>query len=361
MGTSIALNSSAYPFVSTIVNAVLVGCDNNGVDPSFRAFRGAVRVDTNFPYFWTATGGVYNSQTSSTPPYAVEFMTDAPVLEIKTWGTASKYQLFVDGTAQSATLVSGPPGDGNAYLIKVDFGGVRLARRVTLRTDSNFKFGGIYVGPNDTVWASSSVKGARVIVAGDSFTDGTAADNTFQGYAHVCGDALGWDVWSTGCAGAGYVNPATQGDLTLRQRIANDVYQWNPNVLVIALGIDDNNNPYTPTEVATELAILYPQIKTNLPNTRVIVVGPWNPRTFGGAPGSGSNLDQIRLAIQSAASSAGFTFIDPFTWFTGTGRVGSTSGTGNSDLYVSADGTHPTTTGHDYLGHRLAQAIRAAR
>lgn len=46
--------------------------------------------------------------------------------------------------------------------------------------------------------------------------------------------------------------------------------------------------------------------------------------------------------------------------WTGTGRVGATTGTGNSDLLVSSDSTHPTQAGHDLLGATVASLMRAA-
>jgi lysophospholipase L1-like esterase len=47
-------------------------------------------------------------------------------------------------------------------------------------------------------------------------------------------------------------------------------------------------------------------------------------------------------------------------WQTGTGTVAHPKGDGNGDLYVSADGTHPTEAGSVYLGTRLAETIKAA-
>lgn len=43
--------------------------------------------------------------------------------------------------------------------------------------------------------------------------------------------------------------------------------------------------------------------------------------------------------------------------WTGTGKVGTTTGYGNADLYVSADGTHPTDAGHLAMGATLAQRL----
>uniref|UniRef100_UPI003FA78381 hypothetical protein n=1 Tax=Salmonella enterica TaxID=28901 RepID=UPI003FA78381 len=47
-------------------------------------------------------------------------------------------------------------------------------------------------------------------------------------------------------------------------------------------------------------------------------------------------------------------------WQTGTGTVASPRGDGNGDLYVSADGTHPSEAGADYLGDTIAAQLAPA-
>ncbi|MBC8040380.1 MAG: hypothetical protein H7Y06_07555, partial [Opitutaceae bacterium] len=58
---------------------------------------------------------------------------------------------------------------------------------------------------------------------------------------------------------------------------------------------------------------------------------------------------------------ANATFISPKGWITGTGKVGTTTATGNANYYISADGTHPSPEGHAYLGRKLASAILYAK
>ena len=45
------------------------------------------------------------------------------------------------------------------------------------------------------------------------------------------------------------------------------------------------------------------------------------------------------------------------SFWTGTGRVGATSGYGNCDVLVSADGQHPSSRGHGLIGRKLAELI----
>jgi lysophospholipase L1-like esterase len=76
---------------------------------------------------------------------------------------------------------------------------------------------------------------------------------------------------------------------------------------------------------------------------------------------AGSGPYTVGVAATSFAHTSGDTVkqVGHCLW-TGTGRVGSTTGAGNCDVYVSSDGTHPTSAGHDAIGRALAEQIAAA-
>jgi hypothetical protein len=79
-------------------------------------------------------------------------------------------------------------------------------------------------------------------------------------------------------------------------------------------------------------------------------------RACAGPGGGDQGCTRIRLVCFPKLS-----FIDNIAeqWITGTGNVPVPKGNGNADLYISADGTHPTQAGHDYVGQRLAADIQA--
>jgi lysophospholipase L1-like esterase len=55
--------------------------------------------------------------------------------------------------------------------------------------------------------------------------------------------------------------------------------------------------------------------------------------------------------MKAQAASVGIPYVDllsPNPW-TGTGNAGATTGSGNCDVFVSSDGTHPTAAGHDFI------------
>lgn len=73
---------------------------------------------------------------------------------------------------------------------------------------------------------------------------------------------------------------------------------------------------------------------------------------------TGSGPYTVTVAAMNSAHTAN----DPITetgpgWVTGTGRQGTTNGTGSADRYNGTDGTHPTQAGHEGLGIYLAQRL----
>lgn len=61
-------------------------------------------------------------------------------------------------------------------------------------------------------------------------------------------------------------------------------------------------------------------------------------------------------AVPFGQQAQGFTY----PMLSGTGNTGAPNGTGNADLYVTSDGTHPSPAGHQYYGQQLAQRFYAA-
>jgi hypothetical protein len=63
--------------------------------------------------------------------------------------------------------------DGAIYYVPVTFGSAAL-RKITLELPNNALWGGIQIGPADSIYAPET-KGPKVVVVGDSFTEGSGA------------------------------------------------------------------------------------------------------------------------------------------------------------------------------------------
>lgn len=318
------------------------------------AFTGnAVKAAGPFARFATVSFGKADRQSNAVD---IEFVTDARSFEILMKGTGdrSRMRLQVDGELIAADPIA-LPDDGADYLVKVDFPAKAL-RKIRINAISPL-FAGVVINRNDSIL--DPVPGPhrfRAMFFGDSITAdaaGPAAEEAFTSFAPIAAQLLGWeDAWISGVGSTGYLRAVPATRPTFRQRFARDVLPYKPDVLVIAGGINDLTFGYN--EVNAEADLLFDQIERDLPNTLVFVLGPWNPRQI--VP------PEVNRAIRDAAQNRpNFFWIRNFDepWITGTGRVTTPTGDGNSDIYTSSDGVHPTADGIDFYARKLADAIKA--
>lgn len=358
-------------------------------------------------------------------PYAVEFLFDGTTLEFAFKDLAGYYTTIKVDDEYVSLTPSASGGSGGIRYLPITFAS-RAVRRITI-LNSGAYFYGVQTGPNDTV-TPAPVRGPRCIVATDSFGSTGAAGAATTSFVQVMADYLGWDdVWASHAGGTGYVNPGTT--VKLADRFQSDVADNNPEVVVVAMGLNDLAQ--TLADVQTQVAAVLDaaQAAADL----VVAVSPW---WHGDVSTYTTALLDVRDAIKTAADARGIPFLDvlemppgstpltstttaaaaasgassistaaavaigttieiagsqrrvvsnvsgvgPYTvtltqtlsadvasgatvetvgsgLWTGTGQVGSTTGSGNSDLLVSSDGTHPSQAGHEMIGSTLAGLI----
>jgi lysophospholipase L1-like esterase len=135
-------------------------------------------------------------------------------------------------------------------------------------------------------------------------------------------------------------------------------------------GINDADT----ANVATNSTAYFTLLRSMYPTTVLVATAPWSPLQSNATSGPYPGVRDKIYAGMSAVNGP-WCFIDNLlgtwvnstgksgsagnlTWQTGSGRAGATTGTGNGDLYVSSDGTHPSTAGIAYLADRLTTSIR---
>ena len=142
-------------------------------------------------------------------------------------------RILVDGEYASTTPTA-YPDDGNLYLTRVDFQGARKARHIRIET-IDMRFGGVQIGPGDSISPAPKQGNVRAIALGDSITEGMSGYGyNFENYATRLGHMMGWkDMYVSGVGSTGYLAaPFTK--LKFRDRMATDVYPFSPHVLLIA-------------------------------------------------------------------------------------------------------------------------------
>lgn len=297
-----------------------------------------------------------SNQAVSYSPFArsgsyltIDFVTNAASFEVLQKGLGgSDLRIAVNGRLANTSPVT-YPADGNFYLTKVDFGS-SATRSIRLLAAAPY-FGGVRIGASDSLQAPTQSPPLRVIFMGDSITEGPAGQNFPTSYAPLVADVMGWqDAWISGVGSTGYL-AAPAPKLTFRQRYADDIKAFGPDILIIAGGLNDAS--FADADIQTEAGKLFDQIQADLPNTLVYVLGPWG------------SVSRVRPSLNAAIKAAvgtrpNFTWVPNYDnqWITGSGNTGAPAGDGNADIYISADNSHPTPAGIQYLAGQLEMWLK---
>jgi lysophospholipase L1-like esterase len=268
-------------------------------------------------------------------------MYNGRMLETYEYAIGQRFTPILDSVI--GTTYRDTPTDYTLRYRLLDYG-TAATRRVRLQLNG---YMGLRIEPGSSITAVQTPPGRRAIFLGDSYTEGTnsSTGSLYGGYAITTGIEAGLDAWPSGVGGTGILNDAggSYGRVKFRDRVSADVVALKPDVAVIAGGINDRllvaDGTATPSQYRTEYDALIADIKTGLPDAKIVVLGPFCP----GTPSSYTGMTQVRDLNREAAQAAGVPFIDVF-YFTDAER----------SKYVSADGFHLNAAGHDYLGKKLA-------
>jgi lysophospholipase L1-like esterase len=299
----------------------------------------------------------------------IDFDVDGTNLEISVKGNGQSlnYRVLVDeGDGYKTAWSVAPtniPSDGSTYIINLTFASRKL-RRIKYQANGG-NFYGVYIGPNDTIYPTARPRGPFTIFMGDSFTEGTGADGWYNGYASTIGRMLGWDYWTSGSGGTGYLNAGTR--IKFQDRVQRDVIAHDPEIVILQGG--QNDTTFQPNEVEAAAELLFKTVTAGLPNALVIAISNI------AIANTTTAVTQTRDAIKAAALRNGIALIDSIdgvtydfngnplsvsmgNWFSGIGNIGSPQATGNRTYYTYSDGGHPSNAGHPYIAERVTGEIQ---
>ncbi|MDE2101050.1 MAG: SGNH/GDSL hydrolase family protein, partial [Patescibacteria group bacterium] len=184
---------------------------------------------------------------------------------------------------------------------------------------------------------------------GDSFSTGTGSYTNRHGLMHfLTADfgAAGINFINTAQGGTGYLANAGNSSYNFVDRWSLDIpYNVTPDVVTVWAGQNDLGLNFGPNVLT-----LMSNIVSKWPNALCVVFGD-NPSVTSINNSAGSrDIDAenvISASVSSLASTSRLLYIpvqrDPSgPWMYGTGKVGSATGAGNTDLYSSNDGFHPS-------------------
>ncbi|PZU10040.1 hypothetical protein [Sphingomonas sp.] len=328
----------------------------------------------NLSGFFTA--GTFDAGREATV-WRASIQTDTEAaLQIRVTGTSSThyYRLAVDGLWVNKTPQAFV-GTGNADTITVTLDG--KPHVVTLESSQTVAILRIRVAPTGTL--SKPVRSPDSIVAlvtGDSYSEGFGSEYRFLGaWPTTVATLLGIDdMRIVALGGTGYIQTNTT---TGAPKIADQIPVWKlsnpdlvasdgtmPSVAMLLNGGGYNDWSNTSAAIAAAALDAWKKERATAPNALVVVLEPW--------AGVHGEADTKTLADGAALKAAFLGWGDPNSlfipinsdaapWITGTGKVGSTTGDGNADIFMANESprVHPSFAGHQWIARRVAAAIRA--
>lgn len=164
--------------------------------------------------------------------------------------------------------------------------------------------------PATTAQPSTSTR-PRVLIFGDSYTEGLGATPLTQGYAYRVGQPLGWDVTVDGVGGTGYLALGPNGKNLGSYRTRLQAAPVGPFDIVVLQGSsNDEREPIQ--QLGPALQSTVPAFRLRYPGARFVMMGP--VPTFGPPVATKTAVNEV---LKGYASANGIQFIDPIagSWF----------------------------------------------
>lgn len=370
LGSRTGVNVNATATAAGVALTATLGTTFAWTHNGFRALSAqAVVAGATFPDNGYGKG-IPPSGANAGTSIAWETFLNIQHYEILVKGNGTRLRLWEEEDGELRLVTTGAfaggyctmPNNGSGYRIHVDRGS-RVGRRIRIEGASSFFFGGIKAIASATLAPPPEPVGPTVVVAGDSFTEGTGVTPSFLGFPWKAGFLAGFrNVHVSGLGSTGYLNDGTAGRMRLSARFDADIARVAPDVLVLCMGINDTSLDTTALRAEVDLVLSKVLALPKVPVT--VVMGAF----FGGNSQAGPTktvTDVIEAAFNAVKAQlpVGSRFVDndAEAWQTGTGNVAATVGDGNNDHLVGSDTTHPNgEPAHDYHGERLAPHLMGA-
>ena len=313
------------------------------------------------PVYLTEVTGIGSWATT------IGFVTDADVIDIAMQNLGEMI-VIVDGVPMPAFYITNTGGGNPSRFVGLTFK-TRKSRSIIVGM-ANAGSAGIAIGPKDTIRPLPVANMLSYAAIGDSYLSSIGTnflDMLDDGVARHLGS---FARMSMGVGGTGYIN--NNGSYTTYAQRISAIAASGADVVGVYGGINDT---YTAGTFETAVNSFYSTLRTAMPNAVIVACGPWCPnQSFITGTDKYTNIrNAIRAAVTAAggnwifidnltgslSTSNGYSRVDTTPWITGSGKVGTTTSTGNANYYISSDGTHPSQpAGADYFAKRVADDIR---
>lgn len=293
--------------------------------------------------------------------YGVDFIFTGQRFEIyfKLFSTtATAIRVKVNGQRLSdLPQTTGATSVGSRHYYLVDLGRPVTGAVINLEL-GYFPFGGVAPESGGSILSGISAHTNRVLVQGDSITDGSGENTagTAGTWPLRLASYMGWsDIWNQAIGGTGFTVAGSSVTILDSARVS-DITSNNPTHIMLWAGYNDGA-----TDITSALTSLITQYQTAQPNVPIYIIGTWAP-TY--------PADSYRTSRDSEAEAVaiakGCYYISPVT-----GRVRNSTGalvttlapllasSGEVTAYVGSDNVHPNDAGHNHIAKWLYAALKS--
>jgi lysophospholipase L1-like esterase len=178
---------------------------------------------------------------------------------------------------------------------------------------------------------------SRVVVFGDSYTEGTGASGPAAAYPQQLATLFGWRVDREGVGGTGFVARGAV-DADYLDRLAT-LSPLPPAMIVVEGGLNDARAGTTEEAEFAAARELLLALRSRYPGTELVVVGPPQTQVV-------DAVQAVDRGLQRATADLGVPYISPLAegWAL--------------EKYTVADGLHPDDAGHRYFAVRIGADLR---
>lgn len=325
-------------------------------------------IATTVPAVQTFPGDATKTGLNALGPIRLYANTEAPKINFRAAATAAGASLRLlidDGAGFRYVDKAGYDISGSNNYMSIDLAGVRSRRGFIFETQNLSILFATRIDALSRWTDPTPLEPVSALFVGESHTQsGTNGAGYWDGWVRITADKTGiWDAQVAGVASTGFIvrgstgNFATIGEAALRWITRK---QWS----MIVIGGGYNDAGQSGAAITAAVLALARAARAANPNALIVILG-----VEGGATGPSAGI----IAVEQAKKAAFDQFADGFSvfipisaaaepWEYGTGRVGATNGSGNSDIYFGPDTSppHKNLAGERYFAERMNVALRQA-
>lgn len=214
----------------------------------------------------------------------------------------------------------------------------RLADALPTQTPSATPSASASATPSPTAGTTTT----QAVLFGDSFAAGRGLAPGQPTAMAVAAKLLGWQATVLGGDGTGFTTGGRRGGQPYVTRLAT--LATGPDLLLLQGGASDTDA--SPEQLTRAADDLLDSLKRRFPSTKVVLLGPIAMEQ----PPDGQ-LVRVDGTLRAVAKAHDLTYLSPIAlhWIT----------SANAEGLTAATGFYPNGAGHAYLGHKIADALRA--